>query len=364
MSFEENNEIPAEVDPYLTLSENDRVELVSTFVDIMKAVGKQPFETLSAAENKIIGKNIELLFDKFPPEAVWDQFIYFTNEYYYNPDDSSKPTFCNNSRHERHAKSIEEAERGSAKKCPNSFGLFEPSYHLALQDSRQELQDRSDLNALLLGSYGPTSAEEFDRFMNEINPSSTNTVIDLSNEGIKRINRDMGRIQGDVTQLPIKSESQDLIFTNFLIPFLYKGEGPLPKGKFIIKMIEESARALKPKGRLVLCEGLFTFNLPRELLNLFNDEVSEIFHRHNEMSTLTMYLLLTTLKKHGFGQRDIMYAQSYKTHRDKVAKNPEEIIERRTRYVDEDNNPTEEQDKFLYTITATKGPELHEQYVN
>lgn len=360
MSFQENSEQSAEIDPYLTLSENDRIELISTFAEIMQVVGKEPFENIPESNNVIIGRNLELLFDKYPPEAVWDQFIYFTNEHFYNPDDSQKPTFCSNARHERHARMVEEAENGSTETCPNSFGLFEPSYQLALQDSREELRDRPDLHALLLGSYGPTSGEEFDHFMDDINPNSTNTVINLSEEGIKRINRDMGRIQGDVTQLPIKSESQDLIFTNFLIPFLYKGEGPLPKGKFIIQMIKEAARALKPGGKLVLCEGLFTFKLIGNSFILFEDDLSELFKARNEMTTMTMYLLLTTLKRNGFGRRDIMYSQSYKTHRDKMDKDPKEIIEQRAKYIDENDNPTGEQEHFLYTITSTKGPEKHE----
>jgi ubiquinone/menaquinone biosynthesis C-methylase UbiE len=191
--------------------------------------------------------------EKYGVEAVWDAFI--TNgtpasDILYITQRSNELDAAGSQND--HSYYIDKAERGYDE-SPLSFGFVEPTYHNAVADRLQDLQEQSTLNTLLLGAMAHQTADEFGNFSHELNPRAMAIAIDIETEELQYANRGVVQpVRADAAALPFATGSQDLVFTNFLTPFLR--ENCLPTGAKTMAMLRESNRVLREGGRAVFAE--------------------------------------------------------------------------------------------------------------
>lgn len=295
----------------MNLSDADRRIIDQTLYQVMQDVDFRPFEEMTAEEINIHGQKIDELVKRYPMEAIWDRFIcrgYDISRF----KPIKKPKFCGNDYKKEHEYNVEGAE--SNKDFPeqhSTFGLYQPGYDEAIGEDRERIARIDKPNALLFGSYSFHSANEFNDYIRALNPTAQTAVVDLSMIAMDRINPDVGKIEGDVTQLPIKTNSQDIIFTNFLVNFLWGDSSGLATGQNIMKMLEEAYRALKDGGLFVMAEQ-----------NPAADAETNI-----SSDMLSLYLLMLSLREAGFKKRETGYAKRYNSH---IAKKQHDNSDTRT----------------------------------
>lgn len=153
-----------------------------------------------------------------------------------------------------------------------TFGTSEPiALELLTPRGILELRERKSPNFLLLGSLGPASANQFQKYAKKINPNSVVHVIDIEKESIELIKKDPEQTerhltQADATHLPFKDESMDYIATNYLFHFLYayrlhtSGDAAQAEEKTrtdLINLFKEASRVLRPGGKLFIDEQVY-----------------------------------------------------------------------------------------------------------
>jgi len=142
-----------------------------------------------------------------------------------------------------------------------TFGASEPTY-LELMGPLEIIKIRAaeQLNALLLGSYGRYSAEEFRKFNQKISPKIRSHVIDKYEESLKpivknreKIDYESGEIlQASASELPYADNSMDYVYTNHLFGFL--GRNVQEVDQEVIRVFSEAARVLKSGGSFLISQ--------------------------------------------------------------------------------------------------------------
>ncbi len=157
-----------------------------------------------------------------------------------------------------------------------TFASLEPDY-LELWGPKELLRLRtsSHQDMLLLGSLGFYSAREFRKFADKITPDAKTMVIDIGDIQIKLMNSDKNSknviIQGDVTNMPIKDESMDQVYTNYLFHVLATKRN-IEKKEGVAKTINEAARVLRKGGSFIIAERSFgRYELKEDLDQMLYD---------------------------------------------------------------------------------------------
>lgn len=146
-----------------------------------------------------------------------------------------------------------------------TFGMHELGY-LSLLSPLEILRLRSQKkpNFMLVGSLGKYSAQEFSNFGKKINSASVCHVPDILSDNIEIFqqienNENLFLTINDALKMGYKSDSMDLVCTNYLLSFLFR-----PKTrKFdasrtnISKLMEEACRVLKKGASLLMIEHRF-----------------------------------------------------------------------------------------------------------
>ncbi len=217
-------------------------------------------EEITQERQASLREELRRLIDLYPLEDVWDAFINAWDPTRRTArldtsDERAVPISATDEVQQDFSERIRAAERADVPpdgEEPNTFGLFEPTYQEMLQTEEPRLRDRK-FNALLLGSMSEHSADEFRQFMYSVSPKAVTVALDLGSYGLRHRNSDVIPVQADATVLPIESESQDVLCTNFLLSHLHAGDRP-PSGTKIVQMLREAYRVLDPEGVLMLVE--------------------------------------------------------------------------------------------------------------
>jgi len=300
-----------------SLSDYDRAKINGEINSIYGSIEEQGLG-LPAEQRSSILHSLDGLFQEYSPEAIWDVFTYRGRENKYKNGEGGihqgykRPDAYNLQEH-----LVNEGEVPGGVGAFMTFGIAEPAYREILEDDFNALRSIEKPHAALFGSMTHHSADEFDDFAKSINPLSVNTVVDIAPYGMAKARPSIQRVQGDVTELPLKTESQDIVFTNFLLPFLLQEGDTFTKGASIMKMLRESYRCLRHEGRLVMIE--------KDVVNLDNTIGRSNFVAH---------MLLASLKNVGFSGYKAMYSRHYIDHRAKSEGNQSKIREATRSLVD------------------------------
>jgi len=142
-----------------------------------------------------------------------------------------------------------------------TFGVSEPTYFELLGDDLDGLRKKKSPSCLLLGSFGPYSAEEFKRFVHKINSKAQISVLDNYQTQRKMMEEkftgtDINFKFADVRKMPFEDESQDLMASDYLLRSFRneKNVHECSKENFI-KLFQEVSRVLKPGGAYILVDA-------------------------------------------------------------------------------------------------------------
>jgi len=264
-------------------------------------------------------------------ENVWDEFITHGVPEFVVKDMESKEyeTYkCQESQTRRIMLEDFGADLGNP---AATFGMHEPGYSRALKDDLEELESRKELHTLLLGAMTYHSIDEFGTFSRGINESAVPLAIDKEGFSLKLADPSLAStVRADATNLPLPNQSMDMVFSNYLIPWL-RSNGALPSGKIIVGVLKEAARVLKNDGYLVMCEK------------------TPSIESGNLKSWMSLLLLEATLRDLDLTFFQDYYAASYES---RMAKHQEDSnrIHEFNRIDPEDGNPK----PFSYIIKARK----------
>jgi len=210
-----------------------------------------------------VQRNMLAVFDRlsglYTPEMVIDHFVAGGRQDLHDKlktaDDYNRcyASFTTERSQMGHSEDVQHDERTNGSDSA-TFGMYRPAYDEAIESDKERLKSVEKPHCLLLGSYSEHSANEFYDFAKSVNPESLTAVVDLGRYGISRARPEILKIQGDVINLPIKTESQDIIASNLLTPFLRNDWSIPPSGENIMATLREAYRALKPGGNLVMVE--------------------------------------------------------------------------------------------------------------
>lgn len=119
---------------------------------------------------------------------------------------------------------------------------------------------KDQYRALLLGSSSISTADDFYRFMEAVNPKAMAIVTDIDPLAVQLAKEALSGwpqeqvLQSDAQRIPLKDGSVDFIATNFLTTNLIDVEG---SGlKTVENVLKEAGRVLSPEGRLIMVEQL------------------------------------------------------------------------------------------------------------
>jgi len=318
-------ETTEKTDVQYELSDQDRKTIGETLSGVAEKVGYRRPEEIDQETQASCAERINSLCERYPLEAIWDRLIYAGQEDIYGTSsDDAIPIVSSGIGHRTHSESVNVAEthRGTSKGQPHTFGLSEPAYDSIIQSEKDGLAGKETVNAILFGSYSHHSADEFNQFMRKINSRSTVSVVDLSDVGIRGAHQGILKVVGDVMKLPIAAESQDVVATNYLMPYLTRGFDELTKGKHIMAMLREAYRCLKQGGIILLNEENVTAK------------------REANIDTTNLYLLAVSLQKIGFEEIKYGSGYDYETHVDKLEGNRSRLVPQATYRLVENKRPS------------------------
>lgn len=158
----------------------------------------------------------------------------------------------------------------------NSFGLYALSYLDGIRTVGKKYGYlgssgwghivKEKYQALLLGCSSITTADQFFRFSQAVNPDMLSMVTDinplatkLAQEAIPKDSINCKVIESDVQRIPLKKGSVDFIATNYLVYNLIDKFGT---GKDTLQQVlNEASRVLSDEGVLVMVEQLSKIDL-------------------------------------------------------------------------------------------------------
>ncbi|CAN5149626.1 hypothetical protein BH11PAT4_BH11PAT4_6310 [soil metagenome] len=267
---------------------------------LMGALSKRPDGMLSPEQERDTRAELREMMATHGTATVWDAHIIGNTHF---EEIITSAEYSDNYPTERaqydHANTIAKAEAGTLDRAIFSFGLTEPSYHAALKDSFIPLSQKPELNTLLLGAMARQSANEFGEFSRSLNPHAHAVAIDIEDAELKEANQNLVEgLRGDATAMDFPDASQDIVFTNFLTPFLR--ENAVPTGKKNLAMLQEAYRVLREGGRMVLAEK------------------SPSFTQSNSHSWVAKLLLEESMAEIGFSMRPAQPFTRYTNHKEKM----------------------------------------------
>jgi len=232
-----------------------KTELDAVYDHLIKKFDKKNPEEFTAEERAHVVAILASMIVRFGAENVWDGLI--THD-----ADESHISFVRNMQldmntlQEMQTQCVTSAENGDPDmQASATFGMFEPGYIEAIKgDQLAKLATKGRVDSLLVGAMSYHSADEFGRLCHSLSKSAIPTVLDKSNFSLDQADPSLVRtLHADATQMPLPDKSQDMIFTNLLLPWLSK-EGKLPSGEIISKVFQEMARVVKDDGMVVMAE--------------------------------------------------------------------------------------------------------------
>ena len=260
-----------------------KIELDAVYDRLIRKFEKKNPEEFTAQDRAHIVSVLESIIVRFGAENVWDGLItHDTEESHISHARSIRIDM--NELQQNQTRCVESAENGDLDlQAAATFGMNEPGYINALGEERlAKIADQGRVDALLVGAMSYHSADEFGRFCHSLSKSAIPTVLDKSNFSLDGADPSLVRtLHADATQMPLSDRSQDMIFTNLLMPWLSK-EGKLPSGEIISKVFKEMARVVKDDGTVVMAE------------------MSPTIDPDNTDSWLTILLMEASLKDLGF----------------------------------------------------------------